>query len=67
MNKITITPKMDAETLVVGLNSMFLSSSRTTMFVLAREMTRRSIADEELKREMLKAMDLLEQNFPLMQ
>jgi hypothetical protein len=33
------------------------------MFSIAREMTRRNITDDELMREMLEAMDLLEKNF----
>jgi hypothetical protein len=35
--KIVITPQRDAETLVVALNRLFLSASRTETFALARE------------------------------
>jgi hypothetical protein len=61
--KIVITPQQDAETLVVALNSLFLSTSRTKTFALAREMTRRNIMDNERMREMLEAMELLEKHF----
>ena len=62
--KLVLTPQQDAETLVVGLNSLFTSKSRTKMFSLAREMTRRNITDDELMRDMLEAMELLERTFP---
>jgi hypothetical protein len=63
-SKIGPNPKLDAETLVVGLSSFFTTESRTKMFSLAREMTRRNITDDELMREMLEAMKLLERTFP---
>jgi hypothetical protein len=61
--KIIIPPQRDAKTLLVALNSLCLSKSRTKMFALAREMTRRSITSDELMKEMLGAMELLEKNF----
>jgi hypothetical protein len=61
--KIIISPQQDAETLVVGLNCLFSSTSRSQTFALAREMTRREITSDELMREMLEAIDLLEKHF----
>jgi len=61
--KIIISPQQDAETLVVGLNRLFSSTSRSQTFALAREMTRRKITSDELMRGMLEAMDLLEKHF----
>ena len=54
------SPKLDADTLVLALNNLFLCPSRTKMFAIAREMTRRNITDDALMCEMLEAMDLLE-------
>lgn len=64
--KIIITPQRDAEAIVVGLNCLFSSTSRTKTFALARGMTRRKItndANDELMKEMFQALDLLEKNF----
>jgi hypothetical protein len=61
--KIIVTPQTDAETLVVALNCLFLSTSRIKTFALAREMTRRKITNDELMRESLAAMELLEKHF----
>ena len=58
--KIIISSQQDAETLVVALKCLFLSTSRTKTFALAREMTRRKITNDELMREMLEAMEKLE-------
>ena len=57
-------PKLDAETLMLALSNLFSCPSRTKMFAIAREMARKNITDDELMREMLEAMDLLERSFP---
>ena len=58
--KLEPNPKLNAETLVLALNNLFLGPARTKMFVIAREITRRNITDDALMCEMLEAMDLLE-------
>jgi hypothetical protein len=58
-----ISPKMDADTLIAALDSVFRSPSRTRMFAIARSKTRRKVADDGLMQAMLAAMDLLEKAF----
>lgn len=57
-------PSLDADCLVLALSSLLLSKSRSETFAIARKRTRRNITSESLMREMLAAIDVLEEQFP---